>query len=165
MTKKQKAMFEAVRDAVFARRRGELDEDTPVTFLNDLGAGDSRFITTLAAELNLTLTWDEFDEEDQNVVSIYFPSQPLSAPVLESGDVEGESEESSEDEEAIQESNAAIDRVLDRYMGAKAIEDGEEEFEKREAARLNEKVVEWKRAYYRVSSQRPVINCRSGLGG
>jgi 5'-3' exoribonuclease 1 len=149
MTKKQKHMLKAVRKAVLAHRREEIDEDTPVTFLNDFGAGDKRFITTLAAELNLTLAWDEFDE-DQNVVSLYFPPRRSPAPVLGSGDVEGESEGSSEDDEAIQESNAAIDRVLDRYMDAKTMEDGEEEFEKREAARLKEKMDEWKREYYKV---------------
>jgi hypothetical protein len=139
MTGKQKKMFNAIRKAVLARRRGELDEDTPVTFLNDLGAGDRQFMHSLAGELNLNLTWDDFDEEDQNVVSVYFPAQP---PTPGSGAAEGESEDSSEDDEAIQESNA------------------EEEFEKREAARLKEKMDEWKQAYYRVSS-RLGTNCHS----
>lgn len=159
MTGKQNEMFNAIREAVFARRRGELDEDTPLTFLNDLGAGDRRFMTLLAAELNLNLTWDEFDEEDQNVVAVYFPAQPPPAPG--SGDAEGESEDSSEDDEAIQESNAAIDRVLNRYMNAQTIENGEEEFEKREAARLKEKMDEWKQAYYRVCPRLLGTNCHS----
>ena len=161
MTGKQNEMFSAIRKAVFARLRGELDEDTPVTFVNDLGAGDKRFIISLAAELNLNLTWDDFDEEDQNVVSVYFPAQRPPAPVLGSGDAEGESEDSSEDDEAIQESNAAIDRVLNRYSNAKTIENGEEEFEIREAARLKEKMDEWKQAYYRVSSRLLGTNCHS----
>lgn len=150
-------MFKTIRKAVHSHRREEIDEDTPVTFPNDLGAGDKRFITTLAAELNLTLAWDEFDE-DQNVVSLYFPPRRPPAPVLGSGDDEGESEDSSEDDEAIQESNAAIDRVLNRYMNAGAVEDGEEEFEKREVARLKEKMDEWKREYYKVSQMQLLLS-------
>lgn len=174
MNKRQQAIFKSVRKAVMAHRRNELgsnfDTDTQpaVTFVNDLAAGDKKFLTTLAGDLNLLLAWDEFNELDQNVVSLYFPAPPHApnAPrgngnngkgkaaekVNENaeGEDEGEWTDTSDDEAAVQESNAAVDRVLNRYQHAKTLEDGDDEFDKREAARLKEKMDEWKRGYYKV---------------
>lgn len=162
MTKKQQQMFNSIRQAVLAHRDGNGDPDKPaLTFVNDLGAGDKKFITQLASELNITLAWDEFDDHDQNVISFYLPSPPASsssrrqAQVVEEGegDDEGEWEDasSSGDEEALQESNIAVDRVLNRYLNGTTLDDTDEEFDKREAERLKEKMDEWKKSYYKVS--------------
>lgn len=154
MNKKQKEVFNKIRKAVLAHRRGEIDSETPVTFINDFAAGDKKFLTTLATELNLMVAWDEFNDQDQNVVSLYFPPPPQPArtpPENENGD-EGEWVDTSEDEAAIQESNFAVDRVLNRYKQAKTLEEGDDEFDKREAERLKEKMDEWKTTYYRVGS-------------
>lgn len=163
MTQKQQQMFTSIRKAVLAHREGNGDPDKPaLTFVNDLGAGDKKFVTQLASELNIALAWDEFDDHDRNVISLYLPAPPVSSssrqqpPVVEEGgggddDGEWEDASSSGDEEAVQESNIAIDRVLNRYLNSTTLDDTDEEFDKREAERLKEKIDEWKKSYYKVS--------------
>ena len=102
------------------------------------------------------MAWDEFDEQDRNIVSLYLPA-PLpsrissNAVVQEDGDAEWE-DESSDDEAAAEESIIAIDRVLNRYQNAVTLAEGDDEFDKREAERLRLKMDEWKRNYYKVST-------------
>lgn len=149
MTKKQQSIFRTIRKAILAHRRKEHDPSTPITFINDLSAADKTFINTLATELNLTLAWDGFDDKDHNVVSLYFPQllAPTEGPDGDDGDEQWE-DVSDEDQH---ESNAAVDRVLNRYSQAKVLdEDREGGFDAREAQRLKERMDEWKRSYYKV---------------
>jgi 5'-3' exoribonuclease 1 len=166
LTKKQQRLLQAVQAAVLAHRDGNWDSTQPVTFVNDLSAGDKKFITNLASDLNLTLTWDEFDDYDQNIVSLYFPEKRVSstrlmgeaAPDAEDSDDENAEDQwedtSSEDEVQAAESTAAIDRVLNKYNRASLLDDTEDDnFEVREAQRLQEKIDDWKKGYYQVSSE------------
>ena len=52
--------------------------------VNDFPARDRVFITKLAEDLHLTTTWDEYDDEDRNLVTWRFPGE-LDEPSPESG--------------------------------------------------------------------------------
>ena len=109
---------------------------------NLFSAGERAFLTNLARDLHLTLSWDEYDEEDQNLVVLRFPG------ALESLLDERDSESDSQDEA---EATAAVDRVLRKYDQAKTLmENGEDSFDSREERRLKQKMDDWKRAYYSV---------------
>ena len=41
--------------------------------LNTFPAFERQFIGTLAEDLHLLVTWDEYDEDDQNIVTWKFP--------------------------------------------------------------------------------------------
>lgn len=96
----------------------------------------------LAQDLHLTLSWDEYDDDDQNLVVLRFPG------ALESPLDDEDSESDSQDEE---EAAAAVDRVLGKYDKAKILmEDADDNFDSREENKLKQKMDEWKRTYYRV---------------
>ena len=57
------------------------------------------------------------------------------------------SDESEEDTEA----DAAVDRVLKKYLNANVVEEEEEDFDTRHDRAIQDKMDEWKRDYYRVS--------------
>lgn len=164
LTKRQQEIFLAVRDAVIAQRTAPTDPDKPaLTFINDFGAGDKKFLTQLASELNVTLAWDEFDNQDRNVASLYLPAPPVSTrsadqAIQEDGDGEWE-DASSEDDVAAEESIIAIDRVLNRYSSAVTLPEGDDEFDKREAEKLKAKMDEWKQNYYKVSLSQFAFVC------
>ena len=129
-----------------------------LTMPNTFAAGDRKFINDLADDLHLSLTWDEYDEQDQNLVTWRFPGE-LEEPVPETGDsngkVEGEDESDDDDEawedEEDEESRAAVDRVLQKYEKAKVKEDDKEgDFDARYELSIKEKMDEWKRGYYKV---------------
>ena len=142
---------------------------------NDFPARERAFISQLATDLNLMVTWDEYDDEDQNLVVFRLPNEvgtvtshengngrDMSAESGDADDVRGMDgdvgsddgdenwvdEDSEEDEEA----NEAVDRVLNKYAKADVVEDEEEEFDTRHERNVQEKMDEWKRGYYRVSN-------------
>ena len=107
---------------------------------NVFSAGERAFLTSLAYDLHLTPSWDEYDSEDQNLVVLRFPG------ALESPLDDEDSESDSQDEV---EATAAVDRVLQKYDKAKMLmENLEDNFDSREAVRLRQKMDEWKRGYY-----------------
>lgn len=111
--------------------------DARVAFVNDFPARDRAFLVKIASDLNLTLTWDEYDEQDRNLATLY-PPEP-----------DADESEESEDEEAI----AAVDRVLRKYERAGLIDRHDaEEFDAREKGRLQERMGAWKADYYRVGA-------------
>jgi len=114
------------------------DEDvegvTKLSFVNSFPARDRTFLTRIAGELNLRLTWDEYDDEDQNLAVLRFPS---------SG-----SDDSSDD--GGEEGRAAVDRVLGKYQRTKILEDEGDSEERYEAA-VKARMDNWKREYYKVS--------------
>lgn len=147
-------MLHVIHDAVLAHRNRRYDPSKPIQFINDLAAGDRRFITTLAAELNLAVAWDEFNNLEQNVVSLYFQaSTPMSIGAQDGGNDDSQWEDTDDSDDVDeQESNIAVDRVLNRYLQARAVDgDDEEDFDAREAKRLKERMDEWKRNYYKVT--------------
>ena len=107
---------------------------------NIFSAGEREFLTNLAQNLHLTLSWDEYDDEDQNLVVLRFPG------VLESPLDDEDSESDSQDEA---EAATAVDRVLRKYDKAKMLtENVDDNFDSREELRLKQKMDEWKRTYY-----------------
>lgn len=103
---------------------------------NDFPARERKFISTLATDLHLDVAWDEYDDEDQNLVVFRIPEQ------------EGQSSDSDEDLEA----REAVDRVLRKYEKAKVMDDDEDgDFDERHDRAVQEKMNDWKRSYYRVS--------------
>ena len=61
---------------------------------NMFPARERQFIGTLADDLHLLVTWDEYDEDDQNIVTWQFPvalEQPLPEEAQKTNnDAEGE---------------------------------------------------------------------------
>lgn len=109
---------------------------------NKLSSGEQAFLANLALDLHLTLSWDEYDEDDQNLVVLRFPGA-LESPIDE--------EDSDSDPQDDTEATAAVDRVLRKYEKAKMLmENAEDNFDLREELRLKQKMDDWKRAYYSV---------------
>lgn len=115
---------------------------------NTFPARERQFISMLAADLHLDLSWDEYDE-DQNLVVWRFPEVPNGnghANALDDGALE---EEDDDDEEATE----AVDRVLNKYEKAHVMDDEVDgDFDARHERGVTEKMNEWKREYYRVGS-------------
>lgn len=136
-----------------------------LTMPNMFPARERGFISKLAADLHLDVSWDEYDDEDQNLVVFRLPESArgngngaISAnrdngkAAIEVHDGEDEewvdeSEESDEDAESV----AAVDRVLKKYERAKVVEEEEEDFDTRHDRAVQERMDEWKQGYYRVS--------------
>ena len=107
---------------------------------NMFSAGDRAFLTNLAQDFHLALSWDEYDDEDQNLVVLRFPGA-LESPL--------DDEDSGSDSQDDVEATAAVDRVLRKYDNAKMLmENAEDNFDSREELRLKQKMDEWKREYY-----------------
>lgn len=129
---------------------------------NTFPARERKFIGTLAEDLHLSLTWDEYDDDDQNLVVWRFPGE-LEEPLPENGNGHANGEGGDEDDEAWEdeddeESRAAVDRVLAKYEKAKVMEDDNEgDFDRRYEASIKEKMDEWKRGYYKAGVPADVL--------
>ena len=91
--------------------------------LNTFPAFERQFIGTLAEDLHLLVTWDKYDEDDQNIVMWQFPGaleQPLPEEAQKTNsDAEGEGEwEDVHDDEDDDEESKAVNRVLKKYEKA-----------------------------------------------
>lgn len=127
-----------------------------LTMPNTFPARERKFISDLAGDLNLDVSWDEYDDEDQNLVIWRLPGTVEAEGDTEAsaGAVDGEDEGQWEDvdEEEDEESKGAVDRVLKKYEKAAVVEDDEEgDFDVRHERDVQEKMDEWKRGYYHVS--------------
>jgi 5'-3' exoribonuclease 1 len=121
---------------------------------NTFAARERKFISTLSEDLHLSLAWDEYDDEDQNLVTWRFPGGMVESvsDSVNGGGAEDEWEDVDEDEEDEEESRAAVDRVLKKYERAPVMDDDEEgAFDARYERSVQEKMDEWKRGYYQVS--------------
>ena len=136
-------MFKRVEEWVLENRDAEPEEkrNARLPFVNDISAGERKFISSLAAELHLDVAWDEYDEQDQNLIVLRLPAPPS-----------GEGEEEDDDDDAAweddDESRAAIDRVLKKYNQANVLDD--EGFDDRYEMALRQKMDQWKDQYYKV---------------
>ena len=138
LTAPQRIIFEEVKEFVLSHRKGHVSKaDKPpsdaLRMPNTFPARERKFIADLAAELHLEVSWDEYDDEDENLVVFRLPGPVRAAEnghneeeiivTEENGDEEDddewvdESEESEEDPEAM----AAVDRVLTKYEKAKVV--------------------------------------------
>jgi 5'-3' exoribonuclease 1 len=133
-------MFELIQSFVLQSRGQkkpmsngqDVEGVTKLSFVNSFPARDRTFLTKIAGELNLVLTWDEYDEDDQNLAVLRIPS----------GD--------DSDDDGGEVGRSAIDRVLNKYQKTKILEDEGDSEERYEAA-LKARMDNWKREYYKVS--------------
>ncbi|KAH9982063.1 hypothetical protein BGW80DRAFT_1247048 [Lactifluus volemus] len=90
---------------------------------NNFPVRDCKFITTLAEDLNLELTWDEYDEYDQNLVTFCPPGMPEEVQEEQEGggETEGDNEDWTSDKED-EDMMDTVDWVLDKYRKAKVAE-------------------------------------------
>ncbi len=167
LTTSQRHIFDQVKAFVLERRKLSPSQHAgqpPLTMVNDFPARDRQFITRLAEDLHLSVAWDEYDDEDRNLVTWRFPGE-LEEPLPENGktgedDAEAEDEEWEDDDD--EESRAAVDRVLNKYEKAKVMEDDKEgDFDSRYELSVKEKMDEWKRGYYKVSSSYGLLDLLS----
>ncbi len=127
----------------------------PLTMVNDFPARDRQFITRLAEDLHLSIAWDEYDEEDRNLVTWRSPGE-LEEPLPENQNgrqeqTEGAGEDDEWEDEDDEEARVAVDRVLNKYGKAKVMKDDKDgDFDAQYEASLKEKMDEWKRGYYQV---------------
>ncbi|KAG1852740.1 exonuclease II [Suillus subluteus] len=165
LTRPQRDIFDQVQQFVLQNRRKSSQHRTAaLTMPNTFPARERKFISTLAEELHLSVSWDEYDEEDQNLVTWRLPGvldEPLAEtdpePANGDGNSEGEWEDVDDEDE---EGRAAVDRVLKKFDKA-PVEDDEEGggFDARHEQSINDKMAEWKRGYYKeklgISYDRP----------
>jgi len=154
LTPSQRLIFEKVHKFVLERRdAGASGKMEGLELLNDFPARDREFINRLATDLHLELAWDDYNEDDKNIVTFSLP-RPQDEP--EADVVNGEEGDEDEwvSEEEDEEARNAVDRVLDKYMKAKVVEHADKDFDKRYEQALEEKMDEWKRTYYTVRLDR-----------
>ncbi|KAF6755356.1 exonuclease II [Ephemerocybe angulata] len=169
LTKPQRAMFDKVEAFIFENRKPAKQAKARLAFKNDFPARERAFITKLAQDLHLTLGWDEYDEDDVNLLTLRFPraaeaeevalgdeppkQEGESAAEEENGKAgeDGEWEDVNDDEDdEDEESWAAIARILKKYAKAPVEDpDAEGTFDERHERSIKEKMDEWKRSYYR----------------
>lgn len=154
LTLSQREIFDKVQKFVLQQREvGAGGKQARLELLNDFPARDREFISSLGQELHLELAWDEYDEDDQNMVTFRLPGIPEDLQAEPEGEGAGGEDENegdwvsdSDDEEA----RNAVDRVLEKYRKAKVLEHASEAFDERYDQVLKEKMDEWKRSYYMV---------------
>ncbi len=156
LTKPQREIFDEVKAFVLENRGGSVSppNSPALTMPNDFSARERAFIDRLAEELHLSLTWDEYDEEDVNVVTWRLPEAPEQHSTQNGNGVvnedanEDEGEWEDEDDE---ESRAAVNRILQKYEKAPVMdEDADGGFDARYEQSVKLKMDEWKREYYKV---------------
>ncbi len=151
LTLSQREIFDKVQRFVLQQRDASASgKATRLELPNNFPARDREFISSLAADLHLELAWDEYDEDDQNLVTFRSPgtSEDPQADREEDGGDEDEDGWVSDEED--EEARNAVDRVLDKYRKAKVLENASEDFDERYDQALKEKMDEWKRSYYMV---------------
>ena len=150
LTLSQREIFDKVQRFVLQQRGARASgKAARLELLNDFPARDREFIISLAADLHLELAWDEYDDNDDNIVTFCLPGTPEEPQADLEGEDEGNDDEwvsDKEDEEAVN----AVDRVLDKYRKAKVLERASEDFDERHEQAVKEKMDEWKRNYYMV---------------
>lgn len=155
LSKSQREIFEQVKAFVTNKTSSR---PAKLSLPNLFPARDRAFVTKLSTDLHLNVAWDEYDDLDQNLVTWRIPGalpedEDGGGQVVESG--EGEDESAWEDAEDDEEAMAAIDRVLRKYEKATVVDpDLEGSFDERHDRMVKERMNQWKRDYYRVSSLR-----------
>lgn len=143
ITKDQKKILDKVKTFV-KKHQNHPTADDRLTLINELGERDRTFVQGLADDLHLRCTWDEVDDYGQPLIVLGFDVDALSEPG-EGEDAVDEEWESEEDTE----SNMAIQRVLDKFAKAKIVDNDLEDAGQSFEEKMNEKISEWKRGYYK----------------
>ncbi|KAG6889401.1 hypothetical protein C0992_005394 [Termitomyces sp. T32_za158] len=160
LTVAQREIFDQVKDFVLGNRKIASSEQTRSARLampNDFPARERKFIEKLAEDLHLNVRWDEYNEQDVNLVTLRFPdefeepeSTETNGTAAPNGNSQGEEGDWEDDEDEDEESRAAVDRVLKKYEKAHVVQDDEGGgFDARHDRSVKEKMAEWKRGYYR----------------
>ena len=176
LTRPQREIFNKVKQFVMENRSAPSTSHLRAARLamrNDFPARERAFIGTLAQDLHLTIRWDEYDDEDENLVTWGFvrattasvPASGEGTPLWnenvdgkasgDEGDGEWEDVEDGDDDNdddiEDEESRAAVDRVLNKYEKAQVVDDDQDGgFDARHERSVKEKMDEWKRGYYKV---------------
>ena len=150
LTSQQRLIFEKVQKFVLEQRDvGASSKTARLELLNDFPVKDREFINRLATDLHLELAWDDYNDDDENIVTFALPrSQEESEADAVDGEEGNEDDWVSEEED--EEARKAVDRVLDKYEKAKVEEHADKNFDERYELALKEKMDEWKRSYYTV---------------
>jgi 5'-3' exoribonuclease 1 len=150
LTLSQREIFDKVQRFVLQQRGvGASGKTARLELVNEFPAGDREFINTLGADLHLELAWDEYDENDRNIVTFRVPGAHEEPQAdAENGDEGNEDAwvSDEEDEEAMN----AVDRVLAKYRDAKVLGHATEDFDERYEQAMKKKMDDWKRPYYMV---------------
>jgi 5'-3' exoribonuclease 1 len=150
LTLSQREIFDKVQRYVLQQRGvGASGKMARLELLNEFPARDREFVNTLGADLHLELAWDEYDENDRNIVTFRVPGaheEPRAD--VEDGDGVNEDEWVSDEED--EEATNAVDRVLEKYRKAKVLGHASEDFDDRYEQAVKEKMDDWKRSYYMV---------------
>lgn len=134
LTGSQRDIFRLVRDWV-SDTTSTSTSKSPLSMPNTFPAKDRAFISTLAKDLNLSLAWDGYDDQGNNLVSF--------SPFVD----DDNSDEGDEGEDL--EAQAAVFRVLRKYEKAPVRDaDLEGDFDTRAGNALSRKMDEWKSDYY-----------------
>jgi 5'-3' exoribonuclease 1 len=159
LTTPQRDIFDQVKAFVLKYRGASAADisNASLTMPNRFPASERKFITDLAADLRLFVTWDEYDEQDQNLCTWRLPGAsdepiPEEADNGNGADEQWEDVEEDEDDEGEDaEASEAVDRILKKYEKAKVAKlDAEGDFDARYEQSIREKMDEWKRGYYKV---------------
>lgn len=135
ITDKQELIFREISNYLLGDKPGK---GQTFHFNLPFKARDKKFVDKLAKDLNMSCHID-FDQEDKSTyVELSFDS--------DDDEIEGESEESEIDEEAI----AARDRVLKKYENAEIIPENmsKEDIEREEKDKFEAGLKQWKADYY-----------------
>ncbi|KAF8055536.1 exonuclease II, partial [Lyophyllum atratum] len=150
LTAPQREIFDRVKAFVMENRQAASASHARTARLampNDFPARERKFIEKLAEDLHLGVRWDEYDEQDVNLVTWRLPGASEDTPERTEGENGDDWEDVDEEDE---ESRAAVDRVLKKYEKAHVAHDDEGGgFDARYERSVSEKMDEWKRAYYR----------------
>jgi len=152
LTLSQREIFDKVQKFVLQQREiSPGGKAARLAMLNDFPARDREFINSLGADLHLELAWDEFDDDDRNLVTFRLPGT-AEEPQADVEEVDGADENEGEwvSDEEDEEARNAVDRVLKKYRNAKVLERASEDFDDRYDQALKEKMDEWKQSYYMV---------------
>jgi 5'-3' exoribonuclease 1 len=150
LTLSQREIFDKVQIFVLQQRDvGANSKTARLELLNEFPARDREFINTLGADLHLELAWDEYDENDRNIVTFRVPGAHEEPQAdVENGDGGNDDEWISDEED--EEARNAVDRVLQKYRNAKVLGHASEDFDDRYEQAIKEKMDDWKRSYYTV---------------
>lgn len=151
LTKAQRDIFDKVKKFVLENTSASHIRAPKLSLPNVFPSRDRTFIAKLSEDLYLDVTWDEYDEQDQNLVTWRLPQalcEDDSELLVESAEDEDTEWEDAEDDA---EARAAVDRVLKKYEKAFVADpDAEGTFDERHERSIKEKMDAWKRDYYRV---------------
>lgn len=167
ITKDQAKMLKQIQAFVTKHQSRPSPKDR-LEIVNTLPERDRQFVQELADALHLRCTWDEEDSYGQPLIVLGFNVEPAEEKQDKSkaGEDEGKAsedegkteqadgndEEGSESEwesEEDLESQAAIQRVFNKYDKAKVVDNDLEDFETSYEDKLNEKLIETKKKYYK----------------